>query len=90
MLSKKHLLGQITILEDGQLQIREDTIIEEDRVEISRLFHRRVVAPTPDLPSQEFARVRAVANAIWTPEVIEEHQRRRQAEQNARTPLNRV
>jgi len=74
----ERLAYQTTILEDGQLQVREDTIIERDGVEISRLYHRRVLAPLapPTEDTHPDARVRAVAALIWTPEVIAAYRRR--------------
>ena len=51
------------------IQIRTATIIERDGVEISRSFHRRVVAPNDDL-SGETAEVQALAAVVHTDEVI--------------------
>jgi len=50
------------------VQVRTATIIERDGVEISRSFHRHVVAPDADI-SGESAEVQAVCNALWTQEV---------------------
>jgi len=50
------------------VQVRTATIIERDGVEISRSYHRHVVAPDADI-SGESAEVQAVCNAIWTQEV---------------------
>ena len=50
------------------VQVRTATIIERDGVEISRSFHRHVVAPDADI-SGESAEVQAVCNAVWTQEV---------------------
>ena len=50
------------------VQVRTATIIERDGVEISRSFHRHVVAPDADI-SGESAEVQAVCNAIWTQEI---------------------
>ena len=57
------------VLKDGQIQVRTDTIIERDGVEISRSFHRHVVVPGADL-SGEDASVQTVANAVHTDAVI--------------------
>ena len=50
------------------VQVRTATIIERDGVEISRSFHRHVVAPDADI-SGESAEVQAVCNALWTQDI---------------------
>jgi len=67
-LEKKTVTGQIEVGENGSLGIRSDTIVLDDGVEISRNFHRKVLAPGDDV-SGEDAKVQAVANAVWTDEV---------------------
>ena len=52
----------------SQISVRTDTVIQDDGAEISRSFHRHVIAPTDDI-SGEDARVQAVANSLWTDEV---------------------
>jgi len=47
------------------IQVRTATIIEEDGTEISRSFHRHVVAPNADT-SNESAEVKAICNAVHT------------------------
>lgn len=50
------------------IQVRTATIIERDGVEISRSFHRHVIAPDADV-SGESAEVQAIAAAVHTAEV---------------------
>ena len=50
------------------IQVRTATIIERDGVEISRSFHRHVIAPTDDV-SGESAEVQAISAAVHTAEV---------------------
>ena len=50
------------------VQVRTVTIIEEDGVEISRSFHRHVVAPNAD-SSNESADVRAMVAQFHTDEI---------------------
>tara|TARA_Y100001938_G_C7852169_1_gene311353 strand:- start:187 stop:438 length:252 start_codon:yes stop_codon:yes gene_type:complete len=50
------------------LQVRTDTIVKEDGVELSRKYHRHVLAPDADI-TNEHADVKAVANAAWTDDV---------------------
>lgn len=51
------------------IQIRTATVIEEDGVELSRSFHRHVVAPGDDV-SGESAEVQAIAAAVHTADVV--------------------
>ena len=68
-LVEKTEIGRRDVLADGQIQVRTDTIIEKDGVEISRTYHRHVVAPGDDV-SGEDAAVQTVANAVHTDAVI--------------------
>ncbi len=68
-LTEKTIIDKIEVLENNSIQVRTATIIEKDGVEISRTFHRHVVHPSNDI-SQEDLKVQAVANAIWTEEII--------------------
>ena len=68
-LEKQTVTGQIEVGENGSLGIRSDTIILDNGVEISRNFHRKVLAPNDDV-SGEDAKVQAVAAAVWTDEVV--------------------
>ena len=47
------------------IQVRTATVIERDGVEISRSFHRHVVAPDADI-SGESTEVQAICNAVHT------------------------
>lgn len=69
-LSEKTTIDKIEILETGQIQIRQATIIEKDGVELTRTFHRHVLNPGDDLSSED-PKVVAVAAAVWTTEVVE-------------------
>ena len=68
-LTKKVVVDQITVLEDGQMQIREVTRIMENGVELSTSYHRHVVAPGDDLDKED-GRVKAIAGVVHTPVVI--------------------
>ena len=68
-LTERTAEDKIEIVGDYKMvQVRTATIIERDGVEISRSFHRHVVAPGDDI-SGESAEVQAVCNAVWTQEV---------------------
>ena len=90
MITERQAVGKIEVLEDGQLQLREDTVIERDGVEIARTYHRLVLAPGEFTRAAEKAqRVQDVAALIWTPEVIEayEEKQRRAIEALPPPPL---
>ena len=68
-LTERTAEDKIEIVGDHKhVQVRTATIIERDGVEISRSFHRHVLAPGDDI-SGESAEVQAVCNAVWTQEV---------------------
>ena len=68
-LTERTAEDKIEIVGDHKMvQVRTATIIERDGVEISRSFHRHVVAPDADI-SGESAEVQAVCNALWTQEI---------------------
>ena len=69
-LTEREEFGSITVLADGQLEVRKDTVIERDGVEISRTYHRHVVEPGDDLDAED-PRVKDVATGtIHTAKVI--------------------
>ena len=72
-ITKKVEDDQIEIIGEYKiLQIRQSTIIEEDGVEISRNFHRRVVTPSDDV-SNETDEIKALANLYHTAELAEKY-----------------
>jgi hypothetical protein len=72
-LEKQIAIDKIEVLELGHIQVRQITRIVEDDTELSASFHRWVLNPGDDITSQD-ARVQAIANAVWTPEVISAYQ----------------
>lgn len=81
-LEKTQVIGSMEIGELGQISVRTDTVIKDEGSEISRSFHRHVLAPTDDV-SGEDARVQAVANSLWTDEVKAQYQASLPAEEPA-------
>ena len=73
-LSEQSVVDKIEVIENGSLQVRTANIIKRDGDEISRSFHRHVLAPGSSL-SGEDARVVAVANATWTDEVVADYEK---------------
>ena len=78
MITERATIGKIEVLEDGQLQLRKDTVIERDGEEVTRVYHRRVLAPGDDV-SGEPPRVRAIAQVVWTQAVIDAYRLKRAA-----------
>ena len=72
-LTERTEIGSREVLANGIIQVRTDTVIERDGVEISRTYHRHVVVPGADV-SGEDAAVQTVANAVHTAEVIAAYQ----------------
>jgi hypothetical protein len=70
MLTEEIIIDQITVLEDGQLQIRQVTRIYKDGEFLSQSYARHVVVPGASIEGQS-VRVAAVMSAIHTPEVVE-------------------
>ena len=68
-LTETTLIDKIEIAETNSIQVRTTTIIEKDGVEIAKTYHRHVVNPTDSVENED-SRVQAIANAIWTNEVI--------------------
>ena len=69
-ITKETEIGKMEVVtEYKHIQVRTDTVIKEDGVELSRIFHRHVVTPNisaEDLALQH-ADVQTIANSgIWT------------------------
>lgn len=61
-ITKTTKVDQIEVLEDGQMQVREAVIIEEDGVELSRSFHRYVIDVDEEIPADADQLIKDVAN----------------------------
>ena len=72
-LIEKQIVDKVELVETNHIQVRTATIIEKDGTELTRTFHRHVLSPGDDV-SAEDPKVQAIANAIWTEEVIEAYQ----------------
>tara|TARA_R100001086_G_scaffold197247_1_gene113786 strand:- start:3693 stop:3941 length:249 start_codon:yes stop_codon:yes gene_type:complete len=72
-LTEQQVVDEITVVENGSVQVRKATVIKRDGVEINRSFHRHVLVPGDSLEGQD-ARVSAIATATWTEEVIAAYQ----------------
>jgi hypothetical protein len=80
-LTKETEINKIEIVNTWNIQVRTDTVVKEDGVEISRSNSRHVLQPftsgkdgetwvhiATDI-SGEDASVQAIANAVWTEDV---------------------
>jgi DNA-binding transcriptional LysR family regulator len=72
-ISKTKTIDQITVTENGIILYREATKIIEDGVELTKTYHRTSLTPGQDLTGQP-AQVVAIANTVWTPELIAAYQ----------------
>ena len=68
-LTERVVIGSRDVLADGQIQVRTDTVIERDGVEISRTYHRHVLAPGDPITGEDPS-VQRIAMAEHTPSVI--------------------
>lgn len=73
-LTEETVEDKIEVVANKSVQVRTATVIKRDGVEISRGFHRHVVAPSTksndswadtDI-SGESTEVQAICNAVWT------------------------
>jgi hypothetical protein len=67
---EKKIIDKIEVVKLDCIQVRVANIIEKDGTEIARTYQRYVLTPIDDI-SNEDQKVQSVANAVWTPEVIE-------------------
>ena len=72
-LTEKTLVDKIELVQTNHIQVRTANIIEKDGVEIARTFHRHVLSPGDSVVNED-PKVQAIANAVWTPEVIAAYQ----------------
>ena len=68
-LTEDTIVDSIDVLPDGQIQVRKAIRIFRDGVEISKAYHRHVVAPGDDL-AKEDSRVADIGAVVHTAEVI--------------------
>ena len=81
MLTEESYADKIEVTEKGHVQVRVATVIKRDGQEISRSFHRHVLAPGDDY-SAEDPKVQAVCAAVHTQEVIDAYAAHMEAQAN--------
>ena len=62
-------VDQIEVTNSNVIQIREALTIKRDDEVISSTFHRYTLLPGDDVSTKD-SKIQAIANAIWTEEVI--------------------
>jgi len=73
-ITKEEIADKIEVLESGVVQVRTATVIKEDGTELTRSFHRHVLAPSTKTGgswgntdiSGEKTNVQAICTAAWT------------------------
>lgn len=68
-LTERVVIGSRNVLESGAIEVRSDTVIERDGIEISRTYYRYVLAPGDPITGQD-ASVQRIAVAEHTPAKI--------------------
>jgi hypothetical protein len=72
-LIEKQIVDLVELIQSNHIQVRTANIIEKDGKEIARTFHRHVLAPGDSIVNED-PKVQAIANAVWTEEVIAAYQ----------------
>ena len=72
-LIERQLVDLVELVQSNHIQVRTANIIERDGVEVTRTFHRHVLSPGDSIVNED-AKVQAIANAVWTEEVIAAYQ----------------
>ena len=72
-LIERQLVDLVELVQSNHIQVRTANIIERDGTEITRTFHRHVLSPGDSIVNED-PKVQAIANAVWTEEVIAAYQ----------------
>jgi len=72
-LTEHNTIDKVEVLENGIIQVRQANIVKRDGVEIAKTYHRWTLSPGQNIDDQE-QKVKDIANAVWTQEVIENYQ----------------
>jgi urease accessory protein UreE len=72
-LIEKQIVDKIELVQTNHIQVRTANIIEKDGTEIARTLHRHVLSPGDSIVNED-PKVQAIANAVWTEEVIAAYQ----------------
>jgi hypothetical protein len=69
-ITEKKIIDKIELVKLDCIQVRVANIIEKDGSEIAKTYQRYVLTPIDDI-SNEDPKIQSIANAVWTPDVIE-------------------
>ena len=72
-LIEKQIVDLVELVQSNHIQVRTANIIERDGLEIAKTYHRHVKHTGEDITNED-PKVQAIANAIWTEEVIAAYQ----------------
>lgn len=64
MLTEQSVIAEITVLDTNHIEVRREDRVLKDGVVVAHTNHRHVLAPGDDITNED-ARVKAVANAVW-------------------------
>lgn len=73
-LIEQSVIDQIEVTRNGSIGVRRADLILKDDIEIGKNYHRHVLAPGADLANED-PKVVAIAQAVWTPEVIDAYEK---------------
>lgn len=68
-IEEKSVVDLISVTLVGSIEVRRADLVLKDGEELAKTYHRHVLMPGDSLSEQD-PRVVAVAQAVWTPEVI--------------------
>lgn len=81
MLEKQIVIDRIEVTRDGHIQVRTATLFVENEIELAKTYSRHVLSPGDNLTGQD-ARVVAVAQAVWTDEVVTKYEDSQREDEN--------
>ena len=70
-LKKVKVLDHVEVSEDGTIFVKELNQIKENEIVISSIPHRSSYTPGSNMDDVKIERVKAIAKAVWTADVIE-------------------
>lgn len=73
MLTEESVIDTIRVIESGAIEVRRADRVLKDGAVIAQTYHRHCCCPGDDLSGQD-PKVAAIANVVWTPEVIAAYQ----------------
>lgn len=81
-LTKKEVIGKVEVLGEWKhLQVRIDTVVEEDGKELTRKYWRRAYTPDADLEKENAPEdVKRIAELFWTAEHIQNYKNAQEAQ----------